>query len=166
MAKALAAELEPFLTVEFEDVPGLEFINGKFMKGEAEVGELWFRITNSGKSPAVGKQICRRWSIANDGCMPAPIDIHAPQIRVSHKHGNLPIGGGATSGRVKARKDILPASSIQTGMVYFDGFLIFEDLSGRRFVTGFLLIFDNGCFHLAWPTNGNKPDSYNYHRKL
>lgn len=172
MAKALAAELEPFLTLEFEEVSGLQFLNGRFVKKDgSEVKELWFRIRNSGRSPAVVKQICRRWSVISGSAPPAPVHIgpmlagHSVADGVSFKQGSVPIGGGSESGRIRALIELLNnRPNVQDGRVYFQGFFVFEDLSTQRYASGFLLIFDDDRFHLAWPTSDH--DRYNYHHRL
>ncbi|MDX0311408.1 hypothetical protein GOC54_09790 [Sinorhizobium meliloti] len=169
-ADALAIEVEPFLTVEFEE-DGLNFENGVFTKEGKVVEELWFRLVNTGRAPVEVTQLCRRWSVTSGNPPEFPVDCLADQpqgakISLIWKPVLINIGAGQKSGVLRARADLLRFCS-PSGKPYFDGFVRYAGVDGAvEFATGFLFVFDKGRMHQALPSEGRSPQAYSYRRRV
>lgn len=168
---ALAIEIEPFLTIEFEE-DGLQYANGRFTKRGKVVEELWFRLINTGRAPVEVTQVCRRWSVTNGNPPEVPIDClgvqpRGPNIPSIWKPVLINIGAGQKSGVLRARIDLLKFCNTSSGKPYFDGFVRYAGIDGsREFVTGFLFVFDAGRIHQALPSEGRSPGAFSYRRRV
>ena len=169
----LKQEQKPWLVVEIDHKGTVELTENGFTEDGKSVREVWFVIKNVGKSAAIVSTVYRRWSICNDKPFPDPIpaggavDPAGGAVDVGkRKDGWIPIGSGGSSGPIRTLyiqqfkvRDFTPNSRI-----YFDGYIEFRDIDGKKFIAGFCIIFEDGRFAAAWPYR--KPEQYHYQYPL
>lgn len=161
------ADINPFLSVEMVDEGPYRLVDGKFYsKEEKPCEELWIRIRNAGKSPAIVTGMDRRWYVGEK--LPKPIQRASDASRF--KSNNLPIGAQSTSSRIRSRLKELYTSPSAGEAIYLYGYILFNGLDGTRYACGYCLIFNDGYFHDAWPlnssTDGTKPSDLIYQEKI
>lgn len=142
-----------------------------FAEGRLSDNEIFFRVINTGRSPAQIVSIRRCWDVTQGKPgFPEPIDPNNPGERGLEKPYPRFVGAGAETEGIWSQhvKLLKIPQGLVPDRIFFHGFIRYRDLSGRRFVSGFCYFLNptergESRFRFAWP--GHNTERYHYHRE-
>jgi hypothetical protein len=149
---------QPLLGIKMQDPAGFDG-QGRFKS------QVYFSIVNMGRSPAKVTAIDRRWYASPDSTHPPVLVPGERHLTFTKDHHRYVAGGSETENIACRVQDYKPGPETPK-LIFFYGWIRFEDMNGKKFVAGFSYFItpgsDNG-FAMAWPAKD--ADKYNYCRK-
>jgi hypothetical protein len=163
----LDLERAPFLVIRIKDGKKVSW-NGRNLLPQT----ILFEIENVGRGPATITRIHREWAVGPD--CPQPIDVETPRPASRSKAVHITVGPGTKSDELDSlNESLIPIAAKDQVVgpnpwVSFLGYVEFNDLAGRRYISGFHHVWRGNLpkrgLHLALPQTG--AEKYNYHREL
>ena len=142
----------------------------RYADGGFELGKIRFRIENMGRGPAFVTALYRQWSVREKD-HPDPLTPGEERSGFSRKLVEIPIGPGQKSDPFDSWSDRILKPAYIVGpetRIFFYGYIEFHDLSGKRYVAGYMYVFRQDAqalgLHLALPDT--RAGEYNYQKAL
>lgn len=157
---AVEADIKPYLIIR-PCSRKIEFKDGRLLPDPIE-----FAIENAGRSPAIVTGIYREWWMCDFSKFPDSIPYGTTRDKWVFKETAIPVGPSTQSSSIESFSTHLDGSnSDPRSWISFMGYIEYEDMARKRYVSGFLYVFrldmPQRGLHLALPDEN--PERYNYH---